>query len=75
MPKTDTKERVLEFILAHPLKNGSSDPMRWTMSPTLNEIAAHLNMTKGTVQYHLEQLKAEGRVDWTPRITRTLRAL
>lgn len=50
-------EAVLEFIKKYKRENQGT-------SPTYDEIADHVGVTKSTAKYHVERLQEMGRIEW-----------
>ncbi len=64
MPLADTAKKVLSFI--------SNFRKAHDYPPLLSEVAEGIGFTKVTVKYHLNRLKTDGLVTWTPKAKRTL---
>lgn len=56
MPKNGTTEKILDFIISYNSKRGEP--------PNMTEIAGHFKIAKGSVQYHINILKEENKVQW-----------
>ena len=61
-----TRARLIDFIARYIDEHG--------YSPSQDEMRKELALSsRSHVSYHLRVLRAEGRVDWEPRRTRTVR--
>lgn len=58
------QEETVEIIAKLSLENN--------YPPTLDEIAAVMGITKGTLQYHMTALKKKAVIDWKPAAARSL---
>lgn len=65
---TPTRERVLKFIKEFKADKG--------YPPTVREIAAGLGKkSAANIQRHLENLRDDGKIEWTPYNPRTIRII
>jgi repressor LexA len=62
---TDRQKEILTFILSSHEEQG--------YFPSLREIAAHFQLSLGTVQSHLDTLKRKGALDWDKGKSRALK--
>lgn len=61
-----TRKKILDIIVTYINKNG--------FSPTVREIGNLVGIkSTATVHKHLEKLKEQGRIDWNPTQSRTIR--
>ena len=58
------REEILKFIQDFISKNG--------YPPTLGEIGKEYGIAKSNVSYHLNALRAEGKIDWHSNKARTI---
>lgn len=56
MPRNQTTEKILAFIISY---NGKNDE-----PPNMTEIAQHFKIAKGSVQYHINVLKEQDKIVW-----------
>jgi predicted transcriptional regulator len=56
MPRNQTTDKILAFIISYNDKN--EEP------PNMTEIAAHFDIAKGSVQYHINVLKDANKIAW-----------
>ena len=56
MPKNQTTDKILDFIISYNGKRGEP--------PNMNDIATHFGIAKGSVQYHIDVLKKANKVVW-----------
>ena len=48
---------------------------KFSYPPTLDEIAAAMSITKGTLQYHMTALRKKGAIDWNTGSARSVRVI
>jgi SOS-response transcriptional repressor LexA len=67
MNEQNTREEILAAIRSHQAETG--------FCPSVREVAVRVKRSTTRVCQLLEQLKTDGRVTWTPKLSRTLRVL